>query len=556
MKKKIIIPLVLASLATSAFAVNSTKPIMHLQKLQAENQKDSSKSSGNNFIQPGIGYSSDAQSLAQQNCFAFTDTAQSAGQGRVLLDAALSYNDLQKELKTGASASGGIGLFGGGFSIDYLHAMRDTDFSYSLNYLNYATNKVSVNLDLSDGGLTPTGKTLYDNVHDKFDISCGDEIVTAYKTGAMLLFGINLKFHNHTDLETFKASAHGSYGSIFSASAYIETFAKTNNINATVAINAYQVGGKPERLAGILSKDPKGSYYALNCSMKDMTNCIKAAEGLLDYASSQGTHTTNGFEKQFDLSQNENLEPFGIGFADTMDMELIGLDVPQTLVTPEVKQARENLGQDLKRNEYYENHLGAILNGYPVALDSQYKEKLNALYTKAENNVSYLTNPVTGGIQCFTKPYKCVEIAQEIESNLKQITDEEIEGVMELIDYTLNISWSGGDQYPTGTATVGTWDGVYKSALYPTNQDAKVSFKFNDLISKTGLNFESYVFYGTKSQRWSWAKSQGFMSGAFPNYSGKSCFGQSKLYCETHNYTFKINPYYFTPYQADDSESK
>ncbi len=54
MKKKILSSLVLASLAASAFAVNSTKPIMHLQKLQEQNK---SLEAENNFIQPGKGFS-------------------------------------------------------------------------------------------------------------------------------------------------------------------------------------------------------------------------------------------------------------------------------------------------------------------------------------------------------------------------------------------------------------------------------------------------------------------------------------------------------------------
>ncbi|AIT10129.1 hypothetical protein LO80_09195 [Candidatus Francisella endociliophora] len=548
MKKKILTSVLLVSLVGSAFA---TKPIMHLQKLREQNKN---LEAGNNFISPGSGYSSDAQTLGQQICFAFTDTDKSAGEAVFDLDSVYSFKEIENKFAAGASASAGIGAFGGGFAIDYLKAMKDTDLSYSLNYFNYATNKVRVNLDLSEGGLTPIGDTLYNNVFDKFGVSCGNEIITAYQTGAMLLFGINLKFHNHSDLETFKAKAHASFGNIFNASGYIEKIARENNIDGKVSISAYQIGGKPERLAEILSKDPdKGGYYALTCSMQNMDRCIKAAEGVLDYAGSKETHATDGFSKQYDLSKDENLEPFGIAFADTMDIELIGLDEPDTLVTPQVKEARKKLENDLKENEYYKEHLGAIINGYPVKLDDQYKEKLEDLYTKADDNVNTLTNPVSGGIQCFTKPYKCISVAQDLESKLKPITDEEITDSLESIKYNIKSNsnrWLPGLFVPNGLrgSNIVNYEYIQDTSLGFPNAWRYTYPKIH--ISGDTLSFDAMGNPMDDKGRWQNNDKTTFKGTLISNNTYKGPF-KWRTIGDTINVQTLINPYYFTPYNSD-----
>lgn len=151
MKKKILTSVFLVSLAGSAFA---TKPIMHLQKLQ---EQDKNLKSNSAFIEPGKGYSSDMQKIAPANCFAYESKSVSAGQSDVELDSALTFNDLEKRLKIGASLSFGIGLFGGGISTTYLDQMKDTDLSFSLNYINRVYNNIQLDPTWENMGLNTQG---------------------------------------------------------------------------------------------------------------------------------------------------------------------------------------------------------------------------------------------------------------------------------------------------------------------------------------------------------------------------------------------------------------
>ena len=68
----------------------------------------------------------------------------------------------------------------------------------SLNYYQYAKQEVTLGiLGTGEDALTEVGKSLYkDGKNGYFGLVCGDEQVTSYSQGAMLLMNLNVDFTN------------------------------------------------------------------------------------------------------------------------------------------------------------------------------------------------------------------------------------------------------------------------------------------------------------------------------------------------------------------------
>jgi len=56
----------------------------------------------------------------------------------------------------------------------------------------------------------------------------------------------------------------------------------------------------------------------MDCDLKNMDDCVKAAEGLIEYAA-------NSFPNQFSFETGLGLTPLGIGYSQTDPLYYIGL---------------------------------------------------------------------------------------------------------------------------------------------------------------------------------------------------------------------------------------
>ena len=60
--------------------------------------------------------------------------------------------------------------------------------SYNYRHMVFDT----VNVTLGENPLTAEGQEIYDNDHANFGVECGDNYITQYREGLMLLYGIKL----------------------------------------------------------------------------------------------------------------------------------------------------------------------------------------------------------------------------------------------------------------------------------------------------------------------------------------------------------------------------
>ncbi|XP_043472601.1 uncharacterized protein LOC122505185 [Leptopilina heterotoma] len=393
-------------------------------------------------IAAGGGYSSDTQQIVAQLCYNATISSTSDQQTYIQLNTALTYSELENKLGISISARGKYGMFSAEAKASYMRSIQDKDYATSLNYFEYATSNVAVQLaGYGTNALTESGKDIYQEGKNKFfGLVCGDHYITSYQQGALLTMGLNIRFASSNAKQKFEARISAKFGNIASAAGSIEAIASKYNITGSVIIQAFQMGGEPSQLSKILNKDNEGQYYALTCSLLTMTNCISAASGLLDYARDE-------FTKQFSFQTNTGLTPLGIAFTQYNPIEYIGLS-SDSLVTQEVINIRNELSDKLKENEYYQEKLYPFFNkGYPVDLDTNFQTGLNRILSKSKNNLAVLMDPHGGAVDCFNYPNLCRIKKSDIDSKLETITAGDLKFV-EKIKYKITIF--GGMLYNKG----------------------------------------------------------------------------------------------------------
>src|SRR3989339_13967 len=420
MKVKLLFGFILTALLFPCFA--SSSPIFTIKSPIAN---------GGN-IQAGAGYSSDAQQVALQPCFNASISSQSDPESYLKLQSAISFSQLENDLKINISTDANIGIFSGDAEANYFSSIKETDYSFSLNYYQYSQSTTQVALNgFGMDALNEQGKSLYDNGQNPyFGLVCGDNYISSYGQGALLMMSININFADNAQKQIFLAKAGMSFGNIFDATGSIQQIATQNNLSGSLIIEAYQKGGDPSQLSKILSKDPSGQYYALTCDLKNLGNCTQAANGLLDYA-------TNNFSTQYSFTTGQGLTPLGVGFSTYIPIRYIGLKEPASLVTPQVQKDRQKLSTDLDEYNYYQQKLYELLYGYPVAWDttSTIYKNIQSLYQRSQNNIQVIlnpSNPEQGGRGCYDTPDACDTVVNAIESKIVAINPSDLSFLSQL----------------------------------------------------------------------------------------------------------------------------
>ncbi len=489
-------------------------------------------------ISPGRGYSSDSQQIASQICYNVTAGPVSGQRSYIKLATAMSFLDFQRDLHVDVTAKTKFWIFSANAEANYMRSVQNKDASMSLNYYQYAAGDVSINSSgFGKAALNKFGEAAYQNGQNPyFGLVCGDNFIYSYKEGALIALGINIEFKSSSGKEQFKAIAGGSFADIFSASVDIQKIINQTKIAGSLSIQAFQAGGDPAQLAHILSKDPNGDYYATSCSLSAMTYCVKAANGLLDYAK-------NNFPKQFSFQDNKGLSPLGVGFIQYVPIEFIGLN-STSLVTPQILEWRKELATTLQENQYYQQKFNELVSGYIVPWDTTsnlYKSCITLL-NQANVNVNILMNPdpYHGPIGCYSFPYKCKDIFEEIMSEIKPITPNDLKV---LNDIKYSIGFSVIDLYKNGD-TPSSWGVV----VLPGDRFKSLEFVF---INDTLLRMKDF-YYGSDGRTWC-ALAQGQSSNGI-NYQGTITNGVNvcKYVNKNQGWNKVQSPYYFGPYNDDN----
>jgi hypothetical protein len=270
-------------------------------------------------IKAGYGYILKTNRISSLPCYD-VKLSYSNLEGAIKFDSSMSSRELENMFQFDTSANLKIGFFSADAEAKYLKDIEESDTSFSLNYGQYTVG--DANIELTGGGtaaLNEYGKNTYKNgKNPKFINVCGDHIFTNFKQGAVLILSVLIQFADNSQKRTFQTHMGADLGNIFTVASNIKKIAGQSSMNPKVKILAYQKGGDPVQLVKILNKDASGHYYSATCSSGDMNDCINIADGLLNYA-------VNDFPNQYSFSEQKGLESFGLGFAEYLPIEYIGL---------------------------------------------------------------------------------------------------------------------------------------------------------------------------------------------------------------------------------------
>lgn len=519
-------------------------PMIYADQPSTENMQSILKShniksvSTRNFgaIVPGAGYSHDSQQIAPNLCYNTVVTATTGQQGVVNLNSAMSFSDFERKLHFNVDVKGGYGMFSAEAEADYLRTLQDLEYTLSLNYFEFLFDSVMIRLaGPGHKALTETGMTIYTDhkIKKLFGLLCGDEYISMYQQGALLLMNIKIHFKSHLDKQEFKSKVGGSFGNLVSASTEIQNVARKYNMQGIVIMQAYQKGGNPAELSKILTRDSRGTYYALSCDIQHMDNCVKAASGLLNYA-------VEYFPQQISFNPDKGLVPLGTGFLKHDPITEYGLTPPPSLVNKEVVETRNQLANLLNENQFYKQKLEMLMNGY-IEWDKKepmYKTIVD-LHKIAVDNIDHITlpnNPDDGAIKCYNHPTFCKEVVNSIRKEIKPIAPQL--GFMN--DLATIVSM---DYFNTNY-----WYPAYRPGFY-LNKDQRGTYYGNMTITNDSIkDVALYVVYYRLP--WTWVR--GNLDRRNNVYFGKLCSDNRRLPCRDFTMQVLANPFYFTAYKPEE----
>ncbi len=491
-------------------------------------------------IPAGRGYSSDSLQIAPEACFNISSTKISGQQAYAQLGTAMSFSEMQSELKIDVSSKGGVGMFSAGAEATYMRSMEQKDYSLSLNYYTYSSEKVSVNIaGFGQEALTSTGQSFYqDGKNPYFGLICGDNYIDSYEQGGMLIMGINVEFASHAEKEQFSVGASGSFGDIFSAAATISKVASEYNLKGSVSMQAYQIGGNPAEISNILKESSDGDYYALSCNLNAISDCQDAASGMLSYAK-------YNFTDQISYPHNQGLAPFGVGNVEYLPIEYIGLTTP-SLVNQTILDDRITLADSLVENRYYVQKFHELVDTYPVSwnLTSNFYQKSQVLYKQAQHNVDSImssSNPERGALGCFDTPTECHIITKNIMQTLQPISQSDLNYLERVKHYYAEPGGSGVLLYPNGDD--GDW------ATINTNPSSCTAQGFTYCTITPDYYAINYGVYCSDLGDTRWYHYNGTSTNNGETYQG-TLYYDAGGWSISETMTTNDNPYYFTAYNA------
>ena len=466
-------------------------------------------------LKPGVGYSTAKQSVIPLQCYQALEQSNQLT-GGLVFSQQQDFSQLERLTHMNISSKGGFGFFSASASMDYMRSTKDTTTSLSMNYVQTVNNHVTFPVI----GLTEIGQQIYENPTSNFDLLCGNNYVTAYDEGAMLLATLKVKFATAEEKTKFETHAKGGFGGMFSASIETQNIAKAYNLHGTVDVTAFQMGGDPGQLAKILGDGEAVTH----CSITDMAMCNKAAENIVKYAADNFSDQIKVVDGK--LSGAYTNLPFDV--TNMESMLNIGLTPGETLDNrPGVKENRIKLANLLDEYGYYSERFNNIVKYYTdttkINLNESYREEIQALANNATYNKDVIlinpTDPTQTASKCYNSPLECESVTQNIESIISQrlITKEDVEHVMpEEMRYRFAGLTTEGDLMADIFFDGLTW----KNANRPSSKDQITSMSNVSLLSNNPTI--SLTTRSTKDGRnWNWDCANSSVSASTINFKCK-----------------------------------
>ena len=411
------------------------------------------------------------------------------------LDKPVSSSRLSNILGISPNIRGGFIKYSTHPDANYVRYIEETDYSISLNYFAYVTDKLSFKIkDYGENALSHRGKSFYQNgKNPNFALTCGDNYIDSCKRGVFFTIALNINFNTPKAKDIFHAYLSSSIGDIVSAIYAIKDNPSYVNHNS-VTLSAYQIGGNTLELAKLFDQNSTNHYHTLKCTYK-MVTCRKTAEKALEYARS-------GIALQ--LKNKTKLARLGVTFSSIIPISRIGL-VGFNSINQEILRCRKTLSTKLAESEYYQRKLYPFFHKlYPIGLHKSFMLKANSLFNKASANLDVLTRPFESATDCWDYPEKCHSLTYKIEEELHRITTSDLK-FLDSIKYILSAHFDI-IVFGTGSETdlEARWN-VTKENVHIRHlkiSDYEYSYGIDHVFNKThtvSTSFRGHSRYGSRN---------------------------------------------------------
>lgn len=484
----------------------------------------------------GNGYSSDKQQIIP-NPVMTTDSDKSYvsidgdGSNIVALGMSQAFEDIQDSLHIDVQKSFSFFMFSHSASASYARQIESKKWTMPFYYSSELTlPKTTLNFKGSVYGtnfLSAFGKNAYGTGSDKdmqnFRKWCGDKFVKDITYGAKLYIAFLINCDSYYDSQTFSANAHFSdIESLFSfagkVKAAVSVTQTISTFSGSISVLIYQIGGYPENLPNIFTKDPSGRYYVDYLDMRDPNFNVamdQVITGIMDYATGKGTED---FPQQAGFKDGQftgNPSPIDV---DYQSYDEIGLNNSVTFVTPAVIQARTELGNyyiDAKATKDLFDHVKKLIGNY---LLSNVREDLARITRNLGADIDLLEDPNVGVCSLYDHPDQALYYADAIEKNLLRFKDfydpnGEIQKYSNLFKcarhsnqdlpghyagYWIPVGESQDPKYPGGIVQVGffnsDWNLYYATGTLKFSEDKNtIYFDFMDMAGAKATGIYSKI---------------------------------------------------------------
>jgi hypothetical protein len=212
-------------------------------------------------------------------------------------------------LSTGISGKANFGLYSASLSAQFarnsLNTRQDLHFNYWQSVAADVLYKVPT---LGNNALSTDARYILEHGGgmDMFTSVCGDSFIHSAQLGAVLFIDVAVHFANAEAKTAFETKIAGKAVGLGSIEATFKNIDQTITKNASVEVEAMQLGGDVTKFAEIFgSKDSQTqNYHLTSCAAQDLTSCYRMINDAIDYA-------RNTLDKTVDFKKLETLYTFG-----------------------------------------------------------------------------------------------------------------------------------------------------------------------------------------------------------------------------------------------------
>lgn len=359
---------------------------------------------------PGTGWSSDAEHIAPMECFSPLQVIRDGSMATMRAEYMSDTRRLSDFLDLSLSLKGGYGMFGTNNSFEYIKSLDANSLALSFTFSEKISRNVTMKYSpIVSKLLNQDGKDVYNDetAGPLFRLFCGDKLVSGYQEGAFVILSMQIVMNDIQQKQTLQAHLGANIGNFADLAAALKLYRAAYNLHGNIKISGFQLGGDPTQLSKALNTS------IVSCDFDHIDECKNSMAGLINYVS-------NSLPNQFNTPSSYT--PIG-GLKTGWDLaEDLQMKIAPSYININVINARQQLADLATANRNNYSHLSAVINGYPIPLEPNYKARLINSNNIAYNNVLTLQEAT----DCWGMPNRCVKIKDTITSKLIPQPDKNI----------------------------------------------------------------------------------------------------------------------------------